>query len=158
MESEPKRNPNYKKWLDESQEQDIPHIIANTIQMGTDLDWIVETNWGFILFEMKHFGEHNNISMKYPQMQTLYRLYTKLKQTTSCEFLFVCYEDIDVNDPDSYVHIFTMDEWLSKKIPVQYDKERMRYRFNKYDMQPMKLHEFKELLEGTLEYFKTQKN
>jgi len=158
LESKPKRHPDYKKWLDETQEIDIPHIIANSIRMGTDLDWFVERNWGFILFEMKHFGKFNNISMKYPQMQNLYRLYTKLKQTTSVEFFFVCYHDIDVNDPDSHVHVFTMDDWLAKKIHVKYDKEQQRYRFNQYDMKPMKLSEFKKLIEETLEYFETQRN
>lgn len=159
IESEPKRHPDYKKWLAETKEWDIPYIVANAVQMGSDIDWFVESNWGFIFFEMKHFSKYRDFTVKYSQFQMFYRLYTKLKQTTSVEFYFIGYDDIDVKDPDSTVHILTMNDWLTTKIPNgKYDKEQKRYRVHKFDMRPMKLSEFQKLVQRDVAYFKTRRN
>ena len=83
---------------------------------GTDIDWLVEHNGGFIILEFKGF--HNDkINIAKGQMIAYEKLHEKLNQATKCYLYVVGCDDIDFSNPDSTVWIFEMREWKQKIIP-----------------------------------------
>ena len=83
---------------------------------GTDIDWLIEHNGGFIILEFKGF--HNDkINIAKGQMIAYENLHEKLNQTTKCYLYVVGCDDIDFSNPDSTVWIFEMREWKQKIIP-----------------------------------------
>ena len=83
---------------------------------GTDIDWLVEHNGGFIILEFKGF--HNDkINIAKGQMIAYENLHEKLNQSTKCYLYIVGCDDIDFSNPDSTVWIFEMREWKQKIIP-----------------------------------------
>ena len=93
---------------------------------GTDIDWLIEHNGGFIILEFKGF--HNDkINIAKGQMIAYENLHEKLNQATKCYLYIVGCDDIDFSNPDATVWIFEMKEWKKKIIPKNtrdiYDKE-----------------------------------
>ena len=83
---------------------------------GTDIDWLVEHNGGFIILEFKGF--HNDkINIARGQMIAYENLHEKLNLATKCYLYVVGCDDIDFSNPDSTVWIFEMREWKQKIIP-----------------------------------------
>ena len=83
---------------------------------GTDIDWLIEHNGGFVILEFKGF--HNDkINIPMGQMIAYEKLHEKLNQTTKCYLYFIGCDDIDFSNPDSKVGIFEMKYWKSGSIP-----------------------------------------
>lgn len=83
---------------------------------GTDIDWLIEHNGGFIILEFKGF--HNDkINIAKGQMIAYERLHEKLNQSTTCYLYVVGCDDIEFGNPDSSLWIFEMNQWKTGAIP-----------------------------------------
>ena len=83
---------------------------------GTDIDWLIEHNGGFVILEFKGF--HNDkINIAKGQMIAYEKLHEKLNQATKCFLYVVGCDDIDFSNPDSTIWIFEMSQWKSGAIP-----------------------------------------
>lgn len=80
---------------------------------GTDIDWLIEHNGGFMIFELKIFHD-DRISISKAQMLSYEKLHENLPK---CHVLFIGHDDIDFSDPNDPIWIFEMQEWKSGKIP-----------------------------------------
>ena len=83
---------------------------------GTDIDWLIEHNGGFIILEFKGF--HNDkINIPIGQMIAYQKLHEKLNQSTNCFLYIIGCDDIDFSDPYSAIWIFEMRQWKNGAIP-----------------------------------------
>jgi hypothetical protein len=83
---------------------------------GTDIDWLIEHNGGFIILEFKGF--HNDkINIAKGQMIAYEKLHVKLNQATKCYLYIVGCDDIDFSNPDATIWIFEMKQWKIGAIP-----------------------------------------
>ncbi len=83
---------------------------------GTDIDWLVEHNGGFVILEFKGF--HNDrINIPKGQMIAYEKLHEKLNQSTKCFLYVVGCDDIDFSNPDPTIWVFEMSQWRSGAIP-----------------------------------------
>ena len=83
---------------------------------GTDIDWLIEHNGGFVILEFKGF--HNDkINIPKGQMIAYEKLHEKLNKSTKCFLYVVGCDDIDFSNPDSTIWIFEMTQWKSGAIP-----------------------------------------
>ncbi len=83
---------------------------------GTDIDWLIEHNGGFIILEFKGF--HNDkINIPMGQMIAYEKLHEKLNQSTKCYLYIIGCDDINFSNPDSKIWIFEMNEWKKGAIP-----------------------------------------
>ncbi len=83
---------------------------------GTDLDWLIEHNGGFVILEFKGF--HNDkINIPFGQMIAYERLHEKLNQASKCYMYFIGTDDIDFSNPDSKIWLFEMKQWKNGTIP-----------------------------------------
>jgi len=83
---------------------------------GTDIDWLIEHNGGFVILEFKGF--HNDkINIPIGQMIAYEKLHEKLNHSTKCYLYFIGCDDIDFSNPDSKVWIFEMKQWKLGSIP-----------------------------------------
>ncbi len=85
---------------------------------GTDIDWLIEHNGGFMIFEFKIFRD-DIILISKAQMIAYEKLHANLLK---CHILFIGHDDIDFTDLNDPVWIFEMDEWKSGAIPHVEDK------------------------------------
>jgi len=83
---------------------------------GTDIDWLIEHNGGFVILEFKGF--HNDkINIPMGQMIAYEKLHEKLNQSTKCYLYIIGCDDIDFSNPDSKIWIFEMKQWKMGAIP-----------------------------------------
>lgn len=83
---------------------------------GTDLDWLIEHNGCFLIFEFKGF--HNDkINIPKGQMIAYGKLHEKLNKATKCYLYIVGCDDIDFTDPDAKIWVFEMNQWKNGVIP-----------------------------------------
>jgi hypothetical protein len=83
---------------------------------GTDIDWLIEHNGGFIILEFKGF--HNDkINIPKGQMIAYENLHDKLNKSTVCYLYIVGCDDIDFENPDSPIWIFETKQWKKGAIP-----------------------------------------
>jgi hypothetical protein len=83
---------------------------------GTDIDWLIEHNGGFIILEFKGF--HNDkINIAKGQIIAYEKLHEKLNQATKCYLYIIGCDDADFLNPDSSVWIFEMKQWKIGAIP-----------------------------------------
>ncbi len=83
---------------------------------GTDVDWLIEHNGGFVILEFKGF--HNDkINIPMGQMIAHEKLHEKLNQSTKCYLYIIGCDDIDFSNPDSKIWIFEMKQWKTGAIP-----------------------------------------
>lgn len=83
---------------------------------GTDIDWLIEHNGGFIILEFKGF--HNDkINIAKGQIIAYEKLHEKLNQVTRCYLYIIGCDDIDFSNPDATVWIFEMRQWKTGAIP-----------------------------------------
>lgn len=83
---------------------------------GTDIDWLIEHNGGFIILEFKGF--HNDkINISKGQMIAYEKLHAKLNQATKCYLYIVGCDNIDFSNPDATIWIFEMKQWKIGAIP-----------------------------------------
>ncbi len=83
---------------------------------GTDVDWLIEHNGGFVILEFKGF--HNDkINIPMGQMIAYEKLHEKLNQATKCKLYIIGCDDIDFSNPDSKIWIFEMKQWKMGAIP-----------------------------------------
>ncbi len=83
---------------------------------GTDIDWLIEHNGGFVILEFKGF--HNDkINIPKGQMIAYEKLYEKLNKATKCYLYIIGCDDADFSNPDASVWIFEMNQWKMGAIP-----------------------------------------
>ncbi|HJT10119.1 MAG TPA: hypothetical protein VJ771_04985 [Candidatus Nitrosotalea sp.] len=80
---------------------------------GTDIDWLIEHNGGFMIFELKIFHD-DRILVSKAQMIAYEKLYENLPK---CHVLFIGHDDINFSDLNDSVWLFEMREWKTKAIP-----------------------------------------
>ncbi len=80
---------------------------------GTDIDWLIEHNGGFMIFELKIFHD-DRILVSKAQMIAYEKLYVNLSK---CHVLFIGHDDIDFSDLNDAVWLFEMKEWKNRSIP-----------------------------------------
>jgi hypothetical protein len=80
---------------------------------GTDVDWLIEHNGGFMVFELKIFS-NNKILISRAQMSAYERLYDNLKK---CHILFLGHDDIDFKYLADPLWMFEMNQWKANWIP-----------------------------------------
>jgi len=80
---------------------------------GTDIDWLIEHNGGFMIFELKIFHD-DRILVSKAQMIAYEKLYENLPK---CHVLFIGHDDINFSDLNDPVWLFEMMEWKTKAIP-----------------------------------------
>ena len=101
---------------------------------GTDIDWLIEHNGGFIILEFKGF--HNDkINIPKGQMIAYEKLHEKLRHTTKCYLYIVGCDDIEFSNPDSRIWIFEMSQWKNGIIPKTgdiYDEKTTHNKFTVY--------------------------
>ena len=85
---------------------------------GTDIDWLIEHNGGFMIFELKIFHD-DRILISKAQMIAYEKLYSSLSK---CHILFIGHDDIDFSDLNDPVWIFEMSQWKSMMIPHVEDR------------------------------------
>jgi len=119
---------------------------------GTDVDWLIERKGGFIILENKEFV-NDSISIKLGQMIAFEQLYEKL--LPKCHFLFCGYDDIDFKNPESVIYYFEMKDWDDGKVTNEFNTKFKTYYVDRKSMRPLKLKEFRGLLE---EYWKEFEN
>ena len=83
---------------------------------GTDIDWMIEHNGGFIILEFKGFHD-DKINIAKGQMIAYENLHEKLNQSTKCFLYIIGYDDANFSNPDSKMWIFEMNQWKSGIIP-----------------------------------------
>lgn len=83
---------------------------------GTDIDWLIEHNGGFIILEFKGFHD-DKINIAIGQMIAYEKLHEKLNQSSNCFLYIIGCDDIDFSDPDSKMWIFEMRQWKNDVIP-----------------------------------------
>ncbi|MFQ5782981.1 MAG: hypothetical protein ACE5GR_08035 [Nitrosopumilus sp.] len=121
---------------------------------GTDIDWLIEHNGGFVILEFKGF--HNDkINIAKGQMIAYEKLHEKLNNATKCYLYVVGCDDIDFSDPDSMIWVFEMNQWKSGAIPKNtidiYDTESSRQNkfivYREY-MEEISVERFRELVDS----------
>lgn len=80
---------------------------------GTDVDWLIEHNGGFIILELKIFSD-DKILISKAQMLAYEKLYDGLKKR---HILFLGHYDINFKNLADPVWMFEMNEWKSCWIP-----------------------------------------
>ena len=112
---------------------------------GTDIDWLVERNGGFIVMENKTFSD-DIIVITVGQMIAFENMYKKLNSDGRCHFLFFGADDIDFNDQDSKLWYFDMQEFVDKKIKFT-KTEFKNYSFHRDNMKPITIKGYRDLME-----------
>ena len=114
-------NPKYQIY-DEAEFTRGREVLGNLIVRGmiasggTDIDWLIEHNGGFVVLEFKGF--HNDkINIAIGQMIAYEKLHEKLNQSSKCFLYIIGCDDIDFSDPDSKIWIFEMKQWKNGVIP-----------------------------------------
>jgi len=83
---------------------------------GTDIDWMIEHNGGFIILEFKGF--HNDkINIPLGQMIAYEKLHEKLNLATKCYLYIIGCDEIDFSNPDATVWLFEMNHWKTGAVP-----------------------------------------
>lgn len=85
---------------------------------GTDIDWLIEHNGGFMIFELKIFHD-DRILISKAQMIAYEKLHASLSK---CHVLFIGHDDTDFSDPNDQVWLFEMKQWKSGTIPRVEDR------------------------------------
>ena len=83
---------------------------------GTDIDWLIEHNGGFIILEFKGF--HNDkINIGKGQMIAYEKLHEKLNLATKCYLYIIGYDSAEFSNLDSKIWLFEMNQWKKGVIP-----------------------------------------
>ena len=87
----------------------LGNIIVNRMETsgGADVDWLIEHNGHFILWEVRTFND-DIVTISKAQMSMFQTLFHQLK---SCDFFFIAHNDIDFKNPREPVWIFSNREW-----------------------------------------------
>lgn len=80
---------------------------------GTDIDWLIEHNGGFIILELKTFFD-DRILISRAQMSAYMKLYENLLK---CHVLFIGHDDIVFTNLDDPVWLFEISQWRSGTVP-----------------------------------------
>lgn len=119
---------------------------------GTDIDWLIEHNGGFVILEFKGFHD-NKINIPRGQIIAYEKLHEKLNCATKCYLYIIGCDDIDFSDPDEIVWIFEMNQWKSGVIPKNtIDTYRGDSKLNKFlvyreFMEEIKIEKLRELID-----------
>lgn len=86
---------------------------------GTDVDWLIEHNGSFLIFEFKKFHD-DKISIKLGQMIAYERLHENLNRNKKkCYLYFVGTDEVDFTNLDFPIWLFEMSQWKNKAIPYE---------------------------------------
>jgi len=112
---------------------------------GSDIDWIIEHNGHFMIWEIRTFND-GYAKITKAQMNLFQ---TMCNQLHSCDFLFIAHDDVDFKDPKSPVWIFDMSKW-EKSLKSQCDKESSdssKYVFHKSMLTPIDVKILRDIID-----------
>ena len=120
---------------------------------GTDIDWLIEHNGGFVILEFKGF--HNDkINIPKGQMLAYEKLHAKLNHVTKCYLYIIGCDDIDFSNPDLSVWFFEINQWKTGAIPknttdIYGDRLKKQNKFIIYReyMEEIKIEKLRELID-----------
>ncbi len=114
---------------------------------GTDIDWMIEHNGCFVIFEFKGF--HNDkISIPLGQMVAYENLHKRLQQASKCYLYIVGCDDIDFSNPEESIWIFEMRQWKNGLIPKNTnDTETKKYSIYRDYMEEIKVEKLRDILD-----------
>ncbi|MHB8603273.1 MAG: hypothetical protein ACYC6W_04180 [Nitrosotalea sp.] len=103
---------------------------------GTDIDWLIEHNNHFMIFELRQMND-DVITITKAQMQAFEILYKKLEK---CHFFLIGHPDIDFTKPEEHVWFLELSSWIDNKDGIQ-DKSTDSKIPGKYVIEKNSLHE-----------------
>jgi len=140
--------------------ENVAQLILKNMQItgGTDIDWMIERNGGFIIVECKEFRD-NTICIPLGQMIAYERLHEKLSVDGKCYFYFFATEDdTDWKNPESPIWYFRMIQWKRDDINhTQSNVGKKRFIIRKSEMTEIPIKNFRVLMESHWNEFKTKK-
>ena len=128
---------------------------------GTDIDWLIEHNGGFVILEFKGF--HNDkINIPKGQMIAYERLHEKLNYATKCYLYIIGCDTTDFSNPDASLWIFEIRQWINGAIPKNtrdvYREELTRQNkfvvYREY-MEEIKIGKLRELIDNHWKEFES---
>lgn len=126
---------------------------------GTDIDWLIEHNGGFIIFEVKRRGK-DTITIRKAQMW----LYQALqKQLDKCHIFFIAHEGTDFKNPNDFVYVQELSKLL--KDPALQERTEFDDEFEDEEgfripisfMEDMTVDELREKIDKLWKEFETPK-
>ncbi|MDH3501983.1 MAG: hypothetical protein OEL69_05710 [Nitrosopumilus sp.] len=120
---------------------------------GTDIDWLIEHNGGFVILEFKGF--HNDkINIPKGQMLAYEKLHAKLNHVTKCYLYIIGCDDIDFSNPDLSVWFFEINQWKTGAIPKNTTdiygdglKKQNKFIIYREYMEEIKIEKLRELID-----------
>lgn len=109
-EEQPKFNLKYPEVFTKNR-RNLGNIIINRMKTtgGTDIDWFIEHNGHFMIFELRQMID-NFMSISKAQMYAFEALYKKLG---NCHFFLIGYEDIDFSKAEEHIWFLELGGWIN---------------------------------------------
>ncbi len=130
---------------------------------GTDIDWMIEHDGGFIILEFKGFHD-DKINIAKGQMIAYEKLHEKLNMATKCYLYIIGCDDIDFTNPDSTVYMFEMNQWrtggISKNttdIFGNYSNKQNKFIVYREHMNEISIEELRHLIDAHWKEFENVK-
>lgn len=119
-----------------------------SITGGTDVDWLVERNGGFIILETKELSK-NILTVSLGQMIALESLYNRLNSGGKCYFYFFGYDkDTDWTDPNQLIWYFEMKSWVDRTTRRDKSKNGKFFIIQKSSMTKLPIENFRHLMDN----------
>jgi hypothetical protein len=136
--------------------RNLGNIIINRMKTtgGTDIDWLIEHNGHFMIFELKHMND-GVMTISKALMQAFEFLYKKLEQ---CHFFLIGYDEADFTKPDEHIWFLEFGTWIINKDGIK-DKctnpqIRKKYIIEKKVMNEITVHQLRSIIDATWEDMK----
>jgi len=141
--------------------ENLGHLILKNMQItgGTDIDWMIERNGGFIIVECKEIHD-GCITIPLGQMIAFEKLHEKLSVDGKCYFYFFATEkDTDWKNSNSSIWYFRMIQWKRDDIDrTQINAGKKRFIIRKSEMTEIPIKNFRILMESHWNEFRAPKN
>lgn len=131
--------------------RNLGNIIINRMKTtgGTDIDWMIEHNGHFMIFELKHMND-GFMTIPMAVMQAFENLYKKLEK---CHFFLIGYDDVDFTKPGEYIWFLELDSWINNKDEIK-DKCTnpqipKKYIMEKKVMHRITVHQLRSIIDST---------
>jgi hypothetical protein len=147
------------------EKQRMKQFIHSVTQYGgSDMDWFIEINKGFIFFEMKKL-RNGNIELYQKQMIPLIELHRALRRAkTKCTIFFIGFDDPDFGkNEDDIMWYFTMNQFQPGNSLNDYyrkiawlDEKYKKWNVSTRDIRKTTLRKFRWTLGKTVEALKKE--
>lgn len=131
--------------------RNLGNIITNRMRTtgGTDIDWLIEHNGHFMIFELKHMND-DVMTISKALMQAFEILYKKLG---NCHFFLIGYDETDFTKPDEFIWFLELGSWINNKDGIK-DKctnkqIQKRYIVEKKVMRKITVQQLRSIIDAT---------